>query len=116
MMFVDPGNSMSQSTEMVKIVRPLRGGQITIPAACRKELGIDGETMLRMTLVDGELRIKPVQMTDAPKGSPWLRELYEYLAPVREDILRRGISREEVNADIDAAIAEVRAEQRPKRQ
>ena len=36
---------MSQSTEMVKIVRPLRGGQITIPAACRKELGIDGETM-----------------------------------------------------------------------
>jgi bifunctional DNA-binding transcriptional regulator/antitoxin component of YhaV-PrlF toxin-antitoxin module len=107
---------MSETAQMTKIVRPLRGGQVTIPAAFRKELGIDGETMLRMTLVDGELRIKPVQMTDAPKGSPWLRELYEYFAPVREDILRRGISEEEVNADIDAAIAEVRAEQRAKRQ
>ena len=40
--------------------------------------------------------------------------LYEYFAPVREEILRRGISEEEVNADIDAAIAEVRAEQRAK--
>jgi bifunctional DNA-binding transcriptional regulator/antitoxin component of YhaV-PrlF toxin-antitoxin module len=107
---------MSETAQMTKIVRPLRGGQVTIPAAFRKELGINGETMLRMTLVDGELRIKPVQMTDAPKGSPWLRELYEYFAPVREDILRRGISEEEVNADIDAAIAEVRAEQRAKRQ
>ena len=107
---------MSQSTQMTKIVRPLRGGQVTIPAAFRKELGIDGETMLRMTLVDGELRIKPVQVTEAPKGSPWLRELYEYFAPVREEILRRGISEEEVNADIDAAIAAVRAEQRAKRQ
>ena len=107
---------MSQSAQITKIVRPLRGGQVTIPVAFRKELGIDEETMLRMTLVDGELRIKPIQITEAPKGSPWLRELYEYFAPVREEILRRGISEEEVNADIDAAIAEVRAEQRAKRQ
>jgi AbrB family looped-hinge helix DNA binding protein len=106
---------MSETAQMTKMVRPLRGGQITIPATFRKKLGIGEETMLRMTLVDGELRIKPVQMTEAPKGSPWLRELYEYFAPVREDILRRGISEEEVNADIDAAIAEVRAEQRAKR-
>jgi bifunctional DNA-binding transcriptional regulator/antitoxin component of YhaV-PrlF toxin-antitoxin module len=107
---------MSQSAQITKIVRPLRGGQVTIPVAFRKELGIDEETMLRMTLVDGELRIKPIQVTEAPKGSPWLRELYEYFAPVREEILRQGISEEEVNADIDAAIAEVRAEQRAKRQ
>jgi bifunctional DNA-binding transcriptional regulator/antitoxin component of YhaV-PrlF toxin-antitoxin module len=107
---------MSRSAQITKIVRPLRGGQVTIPAAFRKELGIDAETMLRMTLVDGELRIKPIQVTEAPKGSPWLRELYEYFAPVREEIFRRGISEEEVNADIDAAIAEVRAEQRAKRQ
>jgi bifunctional DNA-binding transcriptional regulator/antitoxin component of YhaV-PrlF toxin-antitoxin module len=107
---------MSQSAQITKIVRSLRGGQVTIPVAFRKELGIDEETMLRMTLVDGELRIKPIQITEAPKGSPWLRELYEYFAPVREEILRRGISEEEVNADIDAAIAEVRAEQRAKRQ
>jgi bifunctional DNA-binding transcriptional regulator/antitoxin component of YhaV-PrlF toxin-antitoxin module len=106
---------MTESTQMTKIVRSLRGGQVTIPAAFRKELGINDETMLRMTLVDGELRIKPVQLTEMSKGSPGLRALYEYFAPVREEILRRGISQEELFADIDAAIAEVRAEHRAKR-
>lgn len=107
---------MSQTVEMSKIVRSLRGGQVTIPAAFRRELGIGDDTLLRMTLADGELRIKPVEVSEPTKGSPWLRELYEYFAPVREEILARGISEEEVNADIDAAIAEVRAEQRAKRQ
>jgi bifunctional DNA-binding transcriptional regulator/antitoxin component of YhaV-PrlF toxin-antitoxin module len=105
---------MSQSAQMTKIVRPLRGGQVTIPAAFRRELGIGDDTMLRMTLAEGELRIKPVQIAEPGAGSPGLRALYEYFAPVREDILRRGISEEEVNADIDAAIAEVRAERRAK--
>jgi len=105
---------MSQTIQMTKIVRSLRGGQVTIPAAFRKELGIDEETMLRMTLVDGELRIVPVHVTEPTKGSPGLRALYEYFAPVREEIRARGISQEELYADIDAAIAEVRAEQRTK--
>lgn len=107
---------MSQSTQMTKIVRPLRGGQVTIPAAFRRELGIGDDTMLRMTLVDGELRITPLEVSEPTKGSPWLRELYEYFAPVREEILARGISLEELFADIDAAVAEVRAEQRSKGQ
>jgi bifunctional DNA-binding transcriptional regulator/antitoxin component of YhaV-PrlF toxin-antitoxin module len=107
---------VSQTTQMTKIVRSLRGGQVTIPAAFRRELGIGDDTMLRMTLAEGELRIKPVEVSEPTKGSPWLRELYEYFAPVREEILRRGISEEEVNADIDAAIAAARAEQRAKRQ
>ena len=97
-------------------MRSLRGGQITIPIEFRRELGIDEETMYRVTLSDGELRVAPVQVKEPSKGSPWLRELYEYFAPVREEILARGISEEELNADIDAAIAEVRAEQRAKQQ
>jgi bifunctional DNA-binding transcriptional regulator/antitoxin component of YhaV-PrlF toxin-antitoxin module len=105
---------VSQTTQLTKVVRSLRGGQVTIPAAFRKELGIDEETMLRMTLVDGELRIVPVHVTEPTKGSPGLRALYEYFAPVREEIRARGISQEELYADIDAAIAEVRAEQRTK--
>ena len=105
---------MSQTVEMSKIVRSLRGGQVTIPAAFRRELGIGDDTMLRMTLAEGELRIKPVEVSEPSKGSPGLRALYEYFAPVREEILARGISQEEVFADIDAAIAEVRAEQRAK--
>ena len=98
-----------------RLVRSLRGGQITIPAAFRKELGIDENTMLRVTLSDGELRMTPVRLEESTGGSPWLRELYEYFAPVREEILASGISREELFADIDAAIEEVRAEQRAKR-
>jgi bifunctional DNA-binding transcriptional regulator/antitoxin component of YhaV-PrlF toxin-antitoxin module len=105
---------LSQTTQMTKIVRPLRSGQITIPAAFRKELGIGEETMLRMTLAEGELRIKPVEVSELTKGSPGLQALYEYFAPVREEILARGISQEELHADIDAAIEEVRAEQRAK--
>jgi bifunctional DNA-binding transcriptional regulator/antitoxin component of YhaV-PrlF toxin-antitoxin module len=105
---------VSQTVGMSKIVRSLRGGQVTIPAAFRRELGIGDDTMLRMTLADGELRIKPVEVSEPSKGSPGLRALYEYFAPVREEILARGISQEEVFADIDAAIAEVRAEQRAK--
>lgn len=47
--------------------------------------------------------------TAAP-GSPWLRELYELYAPVREEIRQRAVPEAEVNADIDAAISAVRAE------
>jgi bifunctional DNA-binding transcriptional regulator/antitoxin component of YhaV-PrlF toxin-antitoxin module len=109
---------VSKTAQMTRIVRPLRGGQITIPVAFRRVLGIDEDTMLRLTLKDGELRLKPIRVEDdddaddVNEGSPWLRELYEYFAPVREEILARGISEEEVNADIDAAIEEVRAEER----
>jgi AbrB family looped-hinge helix DNA binding protein len=106
---------MSATAPKTKLVRPLRGGQITIPAEFRKSLGIDEDTMLRVTLADGELRITPVRVETPGKGSPGLRALYEYYAPVREEILARGISEDEVNADIDAAIAAVRAEKREKR-
>jgi bifunctional DNA-binding transcriptional regulator/antitoxin component of YhaV-PrlF toxin-antitoxin module len=107
---------MSETAPVMQIVRARRGGRVTIPAAFRKALGITDETPLRMSIVDGELRIKPVRVAESSQGSPWLRELYEYFAPVREEILRRGISEEEVNADIDAAIAAVRAERRARRQ
>jgi bifunctional DNA-binding transcriptional regulator/antitoxin component of YhaV-PrlF toxin-antitoxin module len=105
---------VSEPSPKTKFVRPLRGGQITIPAAFRRQLRIDSETMLRMTLVDGELRIKPLRVAEDEEGSPGLRGLYEYFAPVREEILARGIPEAEVNADIDAAIEEVRAEERAK--
>jgi bifunctional DNA-binding transcriptional regulator/antitoxin component of YhaV-PrlF toxin-antitoxin module len=106
----------STITGTTKLVRPLRGGQMTIPAEFRRALDIDAETMFRVTLTEGSLQVTPVKVAETHKGSPWLRELYEYYAPVREEILARGISEEEVNADIDAAITAVRAEQRAKRQ
>jgi len=71
--------------------------------------------MLQVTLEEDELRLRPVRVTDTAQGSPWLKELYEYFAPVRQEILERGISEEELNADIDAAVAAVRAERRANR-
>jgi AbrB family looped-hinge helix DNA binding protein len=100
---------MATRKPRTRLVRTLRNGQITIPAEFRKQLGLDEHSLLRVTLDDGELRIRPVRVSEQPAGSPWLKELYEYFAPVREEIIARGISEEEVNADIDAAIAEVRA-------
>ena len=103
---------MASTVSKTKLVRPLRGGQVTIPAEFRRSLGIDQDTMLCMTLADGELIVRPIKFNQKAEGSPWLRELYEYFAPVREEIRAMGISEEELYADIDAAIAEVRAERR----
>lgn len=90
-----------------KLVRPIRGGQITIPEAFREALGITDDTLLRVTLAGGELRIAPVQVAESRRGSAWLRELYELFEPVRRETGQ--YSEEEVYADIDAAIREVRA-------
>lgn len=93
-----------------KIVRHRANGQITIPIEFRRELGLEDDGMIRMTLHHGKLELEPVTEPKAVKGSPWVRELYEYYAPVRAEILAAGYTEEEVNADIDAAIRAVRAE------
>ncbi len=99
---------MKQRDRMTRIVRPLRGGQITIPAEFRKKLGITEDTMLQVILEDHELRIKAVEVRETAQGSPWLEELYEYFAPVREEIRATGASEQEVNDAIDAALKGVR--------
>ncbi len=92
-----------------------RQGRITIPTEFRKRLNIDDEPLFLVSLVDGELLIVPVRGPNQNESSAWLREFHEVYAPIREEILRHGISEEEVSADIDAAIAGVRAEQRAER-
>ncbi|HEX5415277.1 MAG TPA: AbrB/MazE/SpoVT family DNA-binding domain-containing protein [Chloroflexota bacterium] len=89
-----------------RIVRPLRSGQITIPADFRKELGIDEDSLLQMTLCQGELHIKPVRVAERGEGSLWLKELYDRFAPARE--AAEQYTEDEINADIDQALADVR--------
>jgi bifunctional DNA-binding transcriptional regulator/antitoxin component of YhaV-PrlF toxin-antitoxin module len=72
---------MSGTTEKTRLIRPPRGGEITIPVEFRKSLGFDENTILRMTLKDGGLRITPVRAEEPRKGSPGLRALYEHFAP-----------------------------------
>ena len=100
---------------METIVRARRKGQITIPDRFRRELGIGDDTLLRVSVQDGELRLKPVKAADEERGSPWLRELYEYFAPVRQEAIDRGYTEQLINDAIDEAIREVRAERRDPR-
>ncbi|MBA2278153.1 MAG: AbrB/MazE/SpoVT family DNA-binding domain-containing protein [Chloroflexia bacterium] len=102
--------SVKDTERPTRIVRALRSGQVTIPAAFRRELGIDEQSLLRMTLENGGLRIMPVQVDDEPRGSPWLKEFYDYFAPVRQEAEEKGYTDEEINTWIDEALAAVRAE------
>jgi AbrB family looped-hinge helix DNA binding protein len=95
---------------MTKIVRQRGRGQITIPASIRRELGIEPETMLAMTVEGDELRIKPLHLTERSQGTPWFRELYELFAPVRQEAIDKGYTEEEINAWIDEALRASRAE------
>ena len=98
---------MSESTGPTRIVRSLRGGQVTIPADFRRELGIDAETLLQVTLERGQLRITPVRTSARETRSAWLQKLYEQFAPVRDEA--RTLSEAEVNDAIDAAVKAVRS-------
>ncbi|MBM4417777.1 MAG: AbrB/MazE/SpoVT family DNA-binding domain-containing protein [Chloroflexi bacterium] len=97
---------MPERGPVTRIVRQLRGGQITIPSDFRRELGIDEQSYLKITLGEGELRIAPLRVSVQPKGSGWPKELYEQFAPARQ--AATGHTEGEVNADIDRAVADVR--------
>jgi bifunctional DNA-binding transcriptional regulator/antitoxin component of YhaV-PrlF toxin-antitoxin module len=85
----------------------LRNGQITIPIEFRRQLGIEPDSLLQLTLERGELRIAPVRTTSQTPRIGWLRELYEQFAPVREEA--RASDEAEINAAIDDAVRAVRS-------
>lgn len=91
---------------MTKIVRPLRSGQVTIPAEFRKQLGITEHSFLQLTLAEGELRLRPVRVQEAQPSSAWLEDLYRRFAPVREEA--RQSSEQEIDEAIAAAVRAVR--------
>jgi AbrB family looped-hinge helix DNA binding protein len=91
---------------MTKIVRPLRSGQITIPSEFREELGISADSLLKISLINGELRIRPIKATQTAADSSWVEELYKVFEPVRKEAAK--FSEEEINLAIDQAIQSVR--------
>lgn len=93
---------------MTKIVRSLRSGQITIPAEFREKLGIDSDTLLQVSLMQDELRIKPVKAISTVGGSPWLAELYHAFAPVRKEAKDKGHTEGKINIAIDQAVKATR--------
>ncbi|MGH2352687.1 MAG: AbrB/MazE/SpoVT family DNA-binding domain-containing protein [Chloroflexota bacterium] len=97
---------MKQAEQSTKVVKALRNGQITIPRAFRQQLGIKEDSLLQVSLVDGELRVRPVRVAPAGQGSPWLKELYDLFAPVRQEAKRYREA--EINETIDEAVNAVR--------
>lgn len=87
---------------MTQLVRSLRGGQITIPAAFRGKLGIGSDTWLQVSLDGQELRIKPVQVSDRLGDKTWLKKLYDHFSEVRREAGK--YSEEEINKVIDQAV------------
>lgn len=107
---------MADTQRAIKLIKPRRDGQITIPVAFRKALGFDeDDTMIQATLTEGELHLRPVRTGNDAAGSPWLRELYDYFAPVRDGIEQQGLTEEEVNSAIDAALVAARRERHARR-
>ncbi len=92
--------------QLTRIVRPLRGGQITIPVEFRQALNLDKYDVLQVTLEGDELRIRPVTVAEVETGSDWLYDLYLLFAPARGQAA--AYTEEQVNADIDAVLADIR--------
>lgn len=92
---------------MTQIVKSLRSGQITIPAQFREKLGIEAESLLQVSLAGGELRIRPVRISDSASGSDWLKSLYDHFSKVRKIAKSKG--EREVSLTIDKAVKAVRS-------
>ena len=87
----------------------LEDGKVAIPEDLLEEWGVANGATLEVTLEEGAIRLLPLDpIEEARRKHPFVA-LYEWFAPTREKVRESGISQEELYADIDAAIAEVRA-------
>src|SRR5687768_16762916 len=77
--------TMAASEAKTRLVCSLRGGRMTIPVEFRKALGIGADSVLQVTMDQGELRIKPLAVRETAAGSPWFRAFYDYFAPARQE-------------------------------
>ena len=99
-------------SQPIATIRTRIDDSITLSGDIVRAAGLASGNLIEVHVEDGELRLIPASAsTPEPKTNP-LADLYDYFAPVREHVLASGYSEDEINADIDAAIAEVRAEAR----
>lgn len=52
---------MAEEKRLTKLVRPLPKGQITLPVEFRRQLKIDQDTILSLTLKGGKIEIVPLR-------------------------------------------------------
>lgn len=90
----------------------LEDGKVTIPEDLLEEWGVADGTPLRVQLHEGTLRLVPLDLEEEARRKHPFVALYEWFAPTREYVEAQGYTEEEIDADIDEAIAEVRASAR----
>lgn len=90
----------------------LEDGKVAIPEDLLEEWGVTNGATLKLQLAETTLRLLPLDPVEEARRKHPFVALYEWFAPSREKIRASGISQEELYADIDAAIAEVRADAR----
>ena len=91
---------------MTQLVKALRSGQITIPSEFREKLGIDKDSFLQINLIEGELRIKPVKVSQKAGDSLWYKKLYDEFGKVRKESKR--YSEKEIDKTIDKVVKATR--------
>ncbi len=94
---------MATRKRLSGLIRPSKGGRITIPIEVREQLGIGDDTILAVSVSGDELRIKPIRDEPRRGRSDWLKDLYDLFAPAREEA--RAYTEDEINAAIDEAVA-----------
>ena len=97
------------NSRLTRMVRPLRRGQLTIPAEFRRRLGIDDHTLLELTLKEDKIVIRPL-VTEPAAELAWARDLYAMFDSVRQEA--QEMEEAEVDALIDEAIVEVQSQSR----
>lgn len=90
----------------------LEDGKVTLPKDLLDAWGVANGATLEVQLEEGTLRLLPLDPDEERRRKHPFVALYEWFAPTREYVAACGYTEEEINADIDAAIAEVRAEAR----
>jgi AbrB family looped-hinge helix DNA binding protein len=90
--------------ELVKITR---GGQVTIPAAMRREAGIEIGDYVEVQVVDGQVHLLPKQVIDKDQAYFWTAAWQEGEREAEQD-LRQG--RTEQFETLEALLADLDGE------
>lgn len=84
-------------------------GKVAIPAGFLDALGLANGSLLEVRHEEGTLELLPLDPAVVARRNHPFAALYEWFAPTRAHIAACGYSEEELNADIDEAVREVRA-------
>ena len=91
----------------MELVKVTRGGQVTIPAAMRREAGIKIGDYLEVQVIEGHLRLVPKQVIDKDQAYFWT-EAWQKGEREAEQDLQEG--RTEQFETLEALIADLDAE------